>query len=472
MSETTKLPASFSNGAVFESSTAFLMLQKNKKRQTTMTDDVFRIFRRTGKKINEIANRIESERNLYLKDSYSNKNTLYKELSGIANIKERHSSERRRAKMSNHMPPLPHFSSFSTSDLIYRPVKSQLGRQKIGEEPDLEPEKRMNVNVLKRCECCRRLAFRYKEMREKQERDNEEEEKARNKKGNEQDEGQKNSSETQKLTDENLASVNSLKPTAYGEDTSGRKSSRLSYHLQERLDSRKISISEVVPTSFNSLRKQSKAAIEIPPRKMTVSGAPVTAPTSPTKQDPKVTTRSRSYSVLMNSDRSPTMVGSEPTPSPLSRQKIRVKFENPNSKEKLKIHGYAWSNHVRKLQGQDTEEKQAVVTLSKAYLAFKKLLRKMEEERKREEEAAQNEDNSPNTSSRNSPIPRNRFQNTAVSIAASLRWQPRKNTSERTCSIVTEDDHVIDDVTGQNIVEEVDDSDDFLGTFTVLNANS
>lgn len=483
MSETTKLPASFSNGAVFESSTAFLMLQKNaNRRQTSMTDDVFRIFRRTGKKINEIASRIESERNIYLKDSYSHKNTLYKELSGIANVKngQNATQKTRRAKIVNHMGALPRFASVNTSDLICRPVKSQSGRQKLGEDAEYEPEKRLNVNVLKRCECCRRLAFRYKEMSEKQKEENEGEEKDKEEK--EEDEGQKNTSETQKLTDEILASVK--QGSAANDDFNGRKTSKMFLY------DKKISINEVVPTSFNSLRKQSKAALESPPRKMTLSGS-VTAPPSPAKEEMKNVTRSRSYSVLMN--KSSALVHPEPTPSPLSRQKIRVKFTNPTANEKIKVCGNAWSNHLRKLQDQDTTEKQTVVTLSKAYLAFRKLLRQMEEKRKKEEEALENEEYSPSSSTRNSPIPRNRFKTTAVSIAAASRWQPRKSLVQRTASLVNEHftndvidddatDHVNNDVTDKenNVIKGIEedrvsiqsnDSDDNTGTFTVLEWN-
>lgn len=427
MTETTKLPASFSNSAVFESSTAFLMVQKNNnKRQTSMTDDVFRIFRRTGKKISQIGHQIERERGVYLKESYSHKNALYKELASIPNVKE-DSSHRKTKAVLSHMPPLPRFADVHTSDLICRPVKSQLSRQRPrqGLETELELEKRINVNVLKRCECCRRLAFRYKEMSEKMqklERQEKEEEEQRQKESRESKSAKKENTDTelQKMIEETRAAT--PRPQAFEKPAEGNSEQTRLFQYSSRKPSEARSI-ERVEASFRSLRRQSQAfqskqqVVPQPQRSLT------TVP-SPTRSE-RVGSRERSWSIVY--DKCSFTVPPEPSPSPLGRQKIRVKFEHPHLKEKLKVSGKDWSNHIQKLQGGRVEgEKKTVVTLSKAYLAFKKLLKKMEEERKREEEMAERSEDSDSSSyGTDSPIPRNRFQSDA-SIAASSRWQPSR----------------------------------------------
>ena len=53
-----------------------------------MNEDVFRIFRQTGRRIALIKQQVERERCTYLKDSYTEKNQLYKELAGIFHSKK------------------------------------------------------------------------------------------------------------------------------------------------------------------------------------------------------------------------------------------------------------------------------------------------------------------------------------------------------------------------------------------------
>ncbi|XP_031564205.1 myb-like protein X [Actinia tenebrosa] len=429
MTETTKLPASFSNSTAFESSTAFLMVQKNNnKRQTSMTDDVFRIFRRTGKKISQIGHQIERERGVYLKESYSHKNALYKELASIPNVKE--DIGRRKTKVLSHMPPLPRFADVHTSDLICRPVKSQLSRQRPGQDTELELEKRINVNVLKRCECCRRLAFRYKEMSEKmqnlakQEKEEEEEKKqkkeSRETKSAKQEET-KRDAEIQKLIEE--ARTASPFRQSFEKSEGGSEQTRLfQYSSRKPSEARPvIDANQRVEASFRSLRRQSQA---VQSQKHTpVQPRSVTTVPSPTKSE-RNSTRDRSWSIVF--DKCSFTVPPEPSPSPLGRQKLRVKFEYPHLKEKLKVSGKDWRNHLLKLQGVRVKgKKQTVVALSKAYVAFKKLLNKMEEERKRAEEMAERSDDSEGSSRTDSPTHRNRLQSEA-SIVASLRWQPRR----------------------------------------------
>lgn len=364
-----------------------------------------------------------------MKESYSHKNALYKELASIPNVKE--DSGRKKTKVLSHMPPLPRFADVHTSDLICRPVKSQLSRQRQGQDTELELEKRINVNVLKRCECCRRLAFRYKEMSEKmqnlEKQEKEEEEKKQKKESRETKSArleETTNAEMQKLIEE--AREASPFRQALEKPEGGSEKTRLfQYSSRKPSEAKPIAVNQRVEASFKSLRRQSHAV----PSQQQITAQPrsLTTVPSPTRSE-RVGTRERSWSILF--DKCSFTVPPEPSPSPLGRQKIRVKFEHPQLKEKLKVSGRDWSNHILKLQGGRVEgEKRTVATLSKAYLAFKKLLNKMEEERKREEEMAERSEDSEGSSyGTDSPIPRNRLQSEA-SIVALSRWQPSRRTS-------------------------------------------
>jgi hypothetical protein len=410
------------------------MVQKNNnKRQTSMTDDVFRIFRRTGRKITQIANQIEKERGMYLKESYSNKNALYKELASIPSVKEVSSDHRRRARTMSRMSSLPRFADVNTSDLICRPVKSQLSRQRQGQETELELEKRINVNVLKRCECCRRLAFRYKEMSEKmmiiegqEEEEDKQKKESRETKSAKKEE--KKNSEIQKLIDEASAS-----PSRQDQKPGERNEQTRLFQYRKKSDV-KIAVNQRVDTSFRSLTRQSQALHAQQSNTLANTRSLTTVPPpSPTKSE-REGCQERSWSVLF--DKCSFTAPPKPSPSPLGRQKIRVKFEQPHLKDKLKVSGRDWNNHLLKLQGKSGGEKQTVVALSKGYLAFKNLLRKMEDDRKREEEMAERSDSSAgSTCAPDSPIPRNRCQSDA-SITASMRWQPNAGRTSRIDSLI------------------------------------
>ena len=136
-----------------QSSIAFLQIQKNAnlKRSTSMNEDVFRIFRQTGRRIALIEQQVERERCTFLKDSFTEKNQLYKELAGIF-----HSKTATNSPLGTNLLHVAPSQGAKSRD---GPAEKACSAQK---SPKVELRS-INVNVLKRCECCRRRAFRQVE---------------------------------------------------------------------------------------------------------------------------------------------------------------------------------------------------------------------------------------------------------------------------------------------------------------------
>ncbi|XP_032219597.1 uncharacterized protein LOC116602315 [Nematostella vectensis] len=415
MGETSALPASFSNKNAFESSSAFIMLQKNDlKKKQTMTEDVFRIFRRTGKQIQTIGKQIEKERGIYLKDRHSNKNALYKELSLISSLKGQGEHWKTR-KVPSHVQRLPHLLAVATSDLICRPVKSQMSRHKPSEGAEvLEPERRMNVNVLKRCECCERLAFRYQERLEierirseieKQKKEERKSSKGKVESAEKQEGNQDENMGSRMLKEDPTRRVSAIQvPTqSPGSEQNQKKVTRLFQFTRQR--EKKLPATKSVVMGFAALRRQAESNTT---HKGNTYFGPDARVAKTTEPDPPSPTKSETQSTpglsSLIGSRSRSLSNPQPVPSPTNRQKIRVKFEPPYFQEKVRLQGQDWKKHIEKVQGIAKEETAKVVTLSN--IAFKKLLRKMEEERKREEKMRQDSSGSESSSrpeSRNMP---------------------------------------------------------------------
>ena len=398
-----------------ESSLAFLQIQKssNLKRDGARNDDVFRIFRRTGQHIALIAQQIERERCSYLKNSYTEKNQLYKEFAAVIGIN-------RKVNVIN--------GDGVVDDPLVSDAENEQRRRKRKEDI-----RRINVNVLKRCECCRRLAFRIKENKEVEDHDDHEagelvEDEKENESATKEEQAAKKKElqehgveNTKEGTDEknikvlgagNLTTTNASKQQKHPEMVSvqfSRSTQDVRFQTSPRAPGMVVEPKRHVQVqSQNSPRSNTLSSVG------TVSlGAP-----GPVKSE-------RPFSPGCSGSRG---IGTRSTSLRKSTSpwvKVNIKALPSGPVDKLKLQGQAWKEHVRTLQTKNKVcEGTPTAGLPEAYEAFRKLVREMEEtekEKEKERDLLREMDN----------CQEDRPMSTASRrlSATGLRWQPLRRTS-------------------------------------------
>ena len=324
-----------------QSSIAFLQIQKNAnlKRSTSMNEDVFRIFRQTGRRIALIKQQVERERCTFLKDVYTEKNQLYKELAGIFHSK----------KATN--------SQLGTDMLAAAPpqvVKSRAGPAEKGKEaghssahkPPKVELRSINVNVLKRCECCRRRAFR------KVDEDDDDD-----------DAFDEESFQCESQVPPDDKSKRKISRASKSSSTSKQNLTKLVQF--SRYEDVRIPTTQRVQAGIWALKKQNGRPRGQEKQSKSVHFQDKNLPASPSRE---VKVKSETPGL--------TAVG---RPTVKSRANIKIESHG-NKKGKVRLDSNAWASHLQNIQEKKINDNNTLTGLSKAYCAFKKFLNKMEEE--------------------------------------------------------------------------------------------
>ena len=318
-----------------------------------MSEDVFRIFRQTGRRIALIQQQVERERCSYLKDSYTEKNQLYKELANIF-----HSKKATKAQQGID---------------VLAPTSSQGARVSPGEKANnadhgsahkcgksLKELRSINVNVLKRCECCRRRAFRTIE-------DNDDDEDVFD------EEAFQYENQLQTLDDkssDNSKSKVGRKISQCSKSSASQKNERSASKKKTKLvqfsrydDVRMPAANQRVRAGIRALKKQNGR------------------PQGQKKQSKEVRFQGNDSAASPSGEVKTTSETPASTSRPTLKSRASIKLESQNNKdEKLHLEGNAWSSHLQDVQEKKINNNNRITGLSKAYCAFKKLLNKMEEE--------------------------------------------------------------------------------------------
>ena len=352
-----------------QNSVAFLQIQKNTnlKQSTAMGEDVFRIFRQTGRRIALIKQQVERERCTYLKDSYTEKNQLYKELAGIFHSKRAiHEKSRQLQGGESHSTvSFPAHSSRvspttggtnNDSDRLLSSHKAQKELRSI------------NVNVLKRCECCRRRAFRAVENEDDDDGVFDEEA------FHEHCEGEHHTDKTQ---DKEKAKV--IRKTSVSTKTGGsKKGSKQKAKLVQfsRYDDVRIPATQRVQAGMWALKRQTKGQKQGKQQKsVTFQVAGSTASLDNAEAKAPSVNEDKAASTT------PGLCGASTRPTLRSRASMKQEYQTSKSNERVRLEGNAWTSHVENVQEKKQMNNSSKITgLSKAYCAFKKLLRQMEDE--------------------------------------------------------------------------------------------
>lgn len=344
-----------------QSSVAFLQIQKNAnlKRSTSMNEDVFRIFRQTGRRIALIKQQVERERCTYLKDSYTEKNQVYKELAGIFYSKKATKNQPGADVLS--APPLPEINS--------RFCKATGKANEGGHCSSLKSHKELpsiNVNVLKRCECCRRRAFQKVEDDDDDDNDVFDEEAFQSAESQPPDEKSNEKAKTKVARKTSQASKSSTESgKGKKRDSPGKKKTKI-VQFSRYDDLRMPAATQRVQAGIWALKKQNARPAD--QSKQTSKSVRFEANNSGKSSPRELKTASETPG--LNAATRPTL-----------RSRASVKLESQNNKnEKVHLDGNAWTSHLQNVQEKKTNSNNAISGLSKAYCAFKKLLNKMEEE--------------------------------------------------------------------------------------------
>lgn len=334
-----------------QSSIAFLQIQKNAnlKRSTSMNEDVFRIFRQTGRRIALIKQQVERERCTYLKDSYTEKNQLYKELAGIFHSKKATKNQQGTDVLSATL------SQGMNSRASPAEKTNEAGHcsahKSIKELPSI------NVNVLKRCECCRRRAFRRVE--DDDDDDDVFDEEAYQCESQAPDEKTK---VARKISQASKMSSKSAK--GKNERSTGKQKTKLVQF--SRYDDIRVPANQRVQAGIWALKKQNVRSHD--QSKQTSKSVRFEANSSATSSSRQVKAASETP-------------GLTAVARPTLKSRASIKLENQNNRnEKLRLDGNAWASHLQNVQEKKTNSNSTISGLSKAYCAFKKLLNKMEED--------------------------------------------------------------------------------------------
>ena len=384
-----------------QNSIAFLQIQKNAnlKKSTSMNEDVFRIFRQTGRRIALIKQQVEKERCCFLKDSYKEKNQLYKELAGIFHSK----------KATNSQLGTDVLSVVPAQGVIARVGPTEEVKEAghcSGHKSPKADLRSINVNVLKRCECCRRRAFR--KVEDDDDNDDEFDEEAFQYDSQAPDD-KSNDKIKSKVARKISRASKSLSDSTKGKNersTSKQKSKLVQF---SRYDDIRIPATHRVQAGIRVLKKQNGR-----PRKQE-------------KQSKKVHFQTNNLPASPSRD---VKIASE-TPElrsigrPAFKSRACKKIESQSNKSyKVRLDSNAWASHLQNIQEKKTNNNNAITGLSKTYFAFKKLLNKMEEEY----EAEQVQEEELRAESR-SELPTISRPASNVSKSDS-RWAPLRRTSK------------------------------------------
>ena len=348
-----------------QSSIAFLQIQKNAnlKRCTSMNEDVFRIFRQTGRRIALIEKQVERERCTFLKDSYNEKNQLYKELAGIF-----HSKKATNSQFTNVLLASPPQGAKSRDG----PVEKAKGSGHCSAQKSPKVELRsINVNVLKRCECCRRRAFRQVE-----DVDNDDdvfdqeafqcESQAPDDKSND----KTKTKVARKISRASKTASDSIK----GKKERSTSKQKLTKMVQfSRYDDIRIPANQRVQAGIWALKKQNVRPSDQEKQSKSVHFQTSNLPTSSVSPEVKVKSDTPGL----------TAVG-----RPTLKSRASIKIESDISKnDKVRLDSSTWASYLKNIQEKkrNNNENNTITGLSKAYCAFKKLLNKMEEENETEQ---------------------------------------------------------------------------------------
>lgn len=346
-----------SRDTALQSSIAFLQIQKNAnlKRSTSMSEDVFRIFRQTGRRISLIQQQVERERCSYLKESYTEKNQLYKELAHIFHSKRAIRAQQGTDVLSSISAPQKKHSQATFGE---KSKEADLGN---GHKCKSVKELRsINVNVLKRCECCRRRAFRTIE-----ENDDDEDifdEEAFQYESQLQTLDDKSSDKAKTKAGRKI-SQSSRSSNEKNERKLGKKKTAL-VQFSRYDDIRMPAATQRVKAGIWALKKQNGG----PDDQKKQSKAVRFGGNDSTVESPSVQRKTSSNTPAS-------------TARPTLKSRASIKLESQNNKgDKLHLDGNAWSTHVQDIHEKKNNNNNAISGLSKAYCAFKKLLNKMEDE--------------------------------------------------------------------------------------------
>ena len=353
---------SVTNSAL-QSSIAFLQIQKNAslKRCTSMNEDVFRIFRQTGRRIALIERQVERERCTFLKDAYNEKNQLYKELAGIF-----HSKKSTNSQLGTNVLPAESPQGIKSRDGPVEKAKES-GNYSVQKSPKVELRS-INVNVLKRCECCRRRAFRKVE-------DDDDDNDAFDEEAF-QCESQALDDKSNDKTNTKLARKISRASKTLSDSTKGKKEhstrkQKLTKLVQfSRYDDIRIPSSQRMQAGIWALKKQNPRPGEQEKQSKSVHFQTNNLPGSPSRE---VKVKSETPGL--------TAVG---RPTLKSRASIKIE-SHINKSDKVRLDSNAWASHLQDIQEKKINNNNTISGLSKAYCAFKKMLNKMEEENEAEQ---------------------------------------------------------------------------------------
>ena len=381
---------SANTNTALQSSVAFLQIQKNAnlKRSTSMNEDVFRIFRQTGRRIALIKQQVERERCTYLKDSYTEKNQLYKELAGIFHSKktlmEKNRQIRGDANSAVSLPALRSRVSLTEGTNCNNDCDKQFSAHKT-----LKELRSINVNVLKRCECCRRRAFRTVDSED--DVDDGFDEDAFQCENN----GQAPDDKTQDKARRRKSQVNKEKKTLV---------------QFSRCDDVRIPTTQRVQAGMWALKKQTNGRSQ-PMKKKTVS---FQVNGSTTKLHPAEEKAASTTPSLTASTR----------PTLKSRASIKLECQANKNNARLHLEGNDWTSHVETVQERKINSSNTISGLSKAYCAFRNLLRKLEEENQGEEVADEEDDRCESRTDLSASRPASNMSRT------DSRWLPLRRCSD------------------------------------------
>ena len=391
---------SVTNSAL-QSSIAFLQIQKNAnlKRCTSMNEDVFRIFRQTGRRIALTERQVERERCTFLKDAYNEKNQLYKELAGIFRSKKSTNSQ-----LGTNVLPAESPQGIKSRDGPVEKAKES-GNYSVQKSPKVELRS-INVNVLKRCECCRRRAFRKVE-------DDDDDNDAFDEEAF-QCESQALDDKSNDKTNTKLSRKISRASKTLSDSTKGKKEhstrkQKLTKLVQfSRYDDIRIPSNQRMQAGIWALKKQNPRPDNQEKQSKSVHFQTNNLPGSPSRE---VKVKSETPGL--------TAVG---RPTLKSRASIKIE-SHINKSDKVRLDRNAWASHLQDIQEKKINNNNTISGLSKAYCAFKKMLNKMEEEN----EAEQIQEEEPRAESR-AELPAISRPVSNVSRSDS-RWAPLRRSS-------------------------------------------
>ena len=362
--------AFINTNAALQNSVAFLQIQKNSnlKQSTAMGGDVFRIFRQTGRRVALIKQQVERERCSYLKDSYTEKNQLYKELASILHSKKS-IHEKSRQLQGGESHSAVSFPALSSRVCPATGRTSNDSDRHFSAAQKAQKESRsINVNVLKRCECCRRRAFRTVEN------ENDDDDVFDEEAFHDHCEGENHADKTQDKEKTKVTRKTSVSTRTGGNKKGSKQKARLVQF--SRYDDVRIPATQRVQAGIWALKKQTKVQKQAKQRK-SVTFQEAGSTTSLNNNEAKSTPISEDKAAST----APGLSSASTRPTLRSRASMKQEYQTSKNNERVRLEGNAWTSHVENIQEKKQMNNSSEITgLSKAYCAFKKLLTQMEDE--------------------------------------------------------------------------------------------